>query len=210
MNSHYDSNQPGQYTPPFPENRNPGKYPKKKMPVWAKIVIGVLAVPVVFVGGCTAIMGGSLAAEVASQADQAPVISTSTPTPTVARETPRAPKPVEKAPTKKPTRTAPVRTASQEQAVGAAESYLRVSAFSRSGLIQQLSSEYGEGFSKADAAYAVDHVTVDWNEQAAKSARSYLKVSNFSRAGLIKQLESSYGEGFTHSQALFGVKSVGL
>jgi hypothetical protein len=101
-------------------------------------------------------------------------------------------------------------TVSQEQAIESAESYLDFSAFSRLGLIDQLSSEYGEGFSTADATFAVDHITVDWNEQAAKSAKSYLEFSSFSRAGLIDQLVSEYGEQFTQEQAVYGVNQTGL
>ena len=101
-------------------------------------------------------------------------------------------------------------TASQEQAIGSAKSYLQFTAFSRKGLIQQLSSNYGEGFSKADATFAVDYLKVNWNEQAALKAKSYLEMQHFSRQGLIHQLESSYGEGFTHAQAVYGVKAAGL
>jgi hypothetical protein len=57
-------------------------------------------------------------------------------------------------------------TVSQGHAVESAQKYLAMSAFSRSGLIQQLSSKYGEGYPRADALYAVDHVSVNWNEQA--------------------------------------------
>lgn len=95
-------------------------------------------------------------------------------------------------------------TVSQEQAVAQAESYLEFTAFSRKGLIKQL--EFEE-FSKADATYAVDHITVNWNEQAAKQARSYLDMTAFSHGSLLRQLKF---EGFTSSQAAFGVKSVGL
>jgi hypothetical protein len=95
-------------------------------------------------------------------------------------------------------------TVSQSNARRSAESYLTVSAFSRSGLIKQLEFE---GFSVSDANYAVDVVEVDWNEQAAKSAASYLDVSSFSRSGLIKQLEF---EGFTPEQAEYGVSTTGL
>ncbi len=104
----------------------------------------------------------------------------------------------------------PAMTKSQEQAIRSAESYLSFTAFSRKGLIRQLSSSAGEGFSKADATYAVDHIKVDWNEQAARSAKSYLAFTSFSRAGLIRQLESSAGEGFTHAQAVYGVNKAGL
>lgn len=112
--------------------------------------------------------------------------------------------------TPKPTKIAPAMTASQEQAIGAAEDYLAFSAFSRKGLIEQLSSEYGSGFSKADATFAVDHIKVNWNEQAAKAAKNYLETSHFSRAGLIQQLESEYGSQFTHKQAVYGVSKAGL
>ncbi|MFM6848964.1 MAG: Ltp family lipoprotein [Terrabacter sp.] len=95
-------------------------------------------------------------------------------------------------------------TVSQEQAVAKAESYLEFTAFSRKGLIEQLVYEQ---FSKADATYAVDHITVNWKEQAAKKAKSYLEMTSFSHGSLIDQLKF---EGFTSSQAAYGVKSVGL
>lgn len=104
----------------------------------------------------------------------------------------------------------PSLTKSQEQAIGSAEQYLSFTAFSRKGLIRQLSSDAGEGFSVADATYAVDHIEVNWNEQAAKSAEKYLEMTHFSRSGLIQQLESSAGEGFTHAQAVYGVTKAGL
>ena len=82
--------------------------------------------------------------------------------------------------------------------------------FSRAGLIQQLSSSYGEGYSLADATYAVDSLNVDWNAQAVLSAKGYLALKPFSRAGLIQQLSSSYGEGFTVAQATYAANAVGL
>lgn len=131
--------------------------------------------------------------------------------PNVVTSVPAAPsKTTAAAATEAPAATQPAMTASQEQAVGSAESYLELSPFSRKGLIRQLSSSAGDGFSVADATYAVDHIKVDWNEQAAKSARAYLKLTNFSRNGLIQQLESSAGDGFTHSQAVYGVDKAGL
>lgn len=93
---------------------------------------------------------------------------------------------------------------SQENALGSAESYLSFSAFSRSGLIAQLEFEK---YSTADATWAVDNVSVDWNEQAARAAQSYLDYSSFSRSGLIDQLMF---EGYTRNQADYGVSQVGL
>jgi host cell surface-exposed lipoprotein len=108
------------------------------------------------------------------------------------------------------TKPKPDETAGQKNAREEAEQYLQTGSFSRAGLIKQLSSQYGSGYSKADAIYAVNHIDVNWNEQAAKAAKAYLATGPFSRAGLIQQLESSYGDGFTHAQAVYGVNKAGL
>ena len=84
------------------------------------------------------------------------------------------------------------------------------SGFSRTGLIQQLSSSAGEGFSLADATYGVDATQTDWNAQACLSAKTYLKVQPFSHAGLVQQLSSAAGESFTLAQAEYGVSCAGL
>jgi len=100
-------------------------------------------------------------------------------------------------------------TAPQNNAVRSAEQYLRMTGFSRDGLIQQLSSDAGEGYSVSDATAAVDSLSVDWNENAAKSARQYLSMSGFSCKGLIEQLSSSAGEKYTVDQATFGARQAG-
>lgn len=287
--SHYDSNVPGQYTPPFPEGGRPPRPPKTKVPLWAKLVAVFVGGPIVLVLALFAIIAGSVGAEEigkASAPDPAPVVSTETPIPTATATKPstapaktkdqrfteqarakypelakmddatmiavardacsvleageawesvietigEAAKGSEAMVTgvirlgvavycpkwtdrvtpgvKKPSK--PNMTAAQEQAVGSAQDYLRVSSFSRAGLIDQLTSEYGEGFEKADAVFAVDYLKVDWYAQAVKAAKKYLQVSHFSRAGLIKQLESEYGDQFTHAQAVHGVTKAGL
>lgn len=99
------------------------------------------------------------------------------------------------------------RAAGQQQALRAAERYLDHSGFSRLGLIDQLSSEYGDQSSVEDATYAADDVGADWNAEAAES---YLEFSSFSRAGLIDQLTSEYGGQFTQAQAEYGVSQAGL
>ena len=91
----------------------------------------------------------------------------------------------------------------QKNAVAKAKSYLSFSAFSYTGLIEQLEFE---GFSNEEATYAVNKCNVNWNEQAAKKAKSYMKFSSFSRSGLLEQLEY---EGFTSEQAEYGVRAVG-
>lgn len=100
-------------------------------------------------------------------------------------------------------------TGPQKNAVRSAKQYLSMSGFSRSGLIEQLSSEYGDGYRVADATVAVDSLNIDWNKQAARSAKKYLELSGFSCKGLIQQLSSSAGDKYTVSQATYGAKQVG-
>jgi UTP:GlnB (protein PII) uridylyltransferase len=105
-------------------------------------------------------------------------------------------------------------TVSQQNAYGSAKSYLSFKGFSRAGLLDQLTSEYGEGFPAADAEFAVARVEaeggVDWNAEAAEAAKSYLEFTTFSRQGLLDQLTSEYGEQFTPEQAEYGVNQTGL
>jgi len=95
-----------------------------------------------------------------------------------------------------------------QRALEAAQNYLAMSGFSKAGLYEQLSSSAGEGFTAAQAQYAVDHVNANWNEEAVQSARSYLQMSPMSKADLIQQLTSSAGEGFTYEQAVYAVDKV--
>ena len=101
-------------------------------------------------------------------------------------------------------------TGPRGNAVRSAKQYLRTSAVSRSVLIKQLSSEYGSGYSLADATAAVDSLNVDWNEQAARSAKQYIKMSGFSRSGLIKQLSYGVGEEYNVADATAAVDSLGV
>lgn len=119
-------------------------------------------------------------------------------------------------PTSEPTQdepAAPELTLGQKNALRSAEQYLSMMAFSRVGIIDQLTSEYGEGYDPADAEFAIAHLEanglVDWNEQAAKSAQQYLDMMGFSRESLYEQLTSEYGEGFTHEQAEHALTVVG-
>jgi hypothetical protein len=91
------------------------------------------------------------------------------------------------------------------RALASAEKYLALSGFSKQGLYEQLWSSAGEGFSQAEARYAVEHVHIDWKQEAVEPARSYLQMSPMSRNELIEQLSSSAGEGFTREQAVYAV-----
>jgi len=100
-------------------------------------------------------------------------------------------------------------TGPQKNAVRSAQQYVSIQGFSRSGLIQQLSSDYGDGYNVADATIAVDSLNIDWNKQAVRSAKRYLSIQGFSCKGLIEQLSSSAGDGYTDSQANYGAKQAG-
>jgi pyruvate/2-oxoglutarate dehydrogenase complex dihydrolipoamide acyltransferase (E2) component len=101
---------------------------------------------------------------------------------------------------------APKLTVSQQNAVESARSYLDSQGFSRLGLIGQLTGF--EGYSTADATFAVDYVHADWNKQAVRVAQGYLDSGSFSRSGLITQLTQF--EKFTRAQAVYAADKVGL
>ncbi|ESQ82420.1 hypothetical protein AEAC466_17520 [Asticcacaulis sp. AC466] len=99
---------------------------------------------------------------------------------------------------------------SVQNAASAAKTYLQISAFSRQGLIDQLSSSSGEKYDVNDARAAVDSLNVDWNDQAALSAQSYLSLMSFSCQGMIQQLASPAGGKFTQTQAEYGARKAGI
>lgn len=100
-------------------------------------------------------------------------------------------------------------TGPQNNAIRSAKQYLSMQGFSRNGLINQLSSDAGDGYSVTDATVAVDSLNIDWNNQAVKSAKQYLSMQGFSCKGLIKQLSFNTGEGYTLSQATYGAQQAG-
>jgi hypothetical protein len=101
-------------------------------------------------------------------------------------------------------------TTAQQQAVDAAQSYLSLGqGFSYAGLLQQLTSSAGDGFSKSDAEFAINYVKPGWDQQAVDAAKGYLSLGEgFSRSSLLQQLTSNYGDGFTQAQAEYAVDKV--
>ena len=98
-----------------------------------------------------------------------------------------------------------------QQAVDSAQSYLTGGqGFSEQGLIQQLTSSSGSGFTLTQAEYAIDHVNADWDAQAVDAAKGYMQMGGFSQESLIQQLTSSAGNGFTQAQAEYAASQVGL
>lgn len=97
----------------------------------------------------------------------------------------------------------------QANAARSARQYLDMTGFSRRGLIEQLSSDAGNGYNVADATAAVDSLGIDWNEQAVRSAKQYLNMTGFSCSGLIEQLSSDAGSKYTKAQARYGAEQAG-
>lgn len=93
-------------------------------------------------------------------------------------------------------------TAAQRNALAQAKNYLDYTAFSASGLVDQL---VYEGYSTEDATFAVEHCGADWYEQAVKQAENYLSYTSFSESGLVDQL---IYEGYTEDQAKKAVAEV--
>ena len=107
------------------------------------------------------------------------------------------------------TTAAPALTNQQQNAVRAAKQYMASSAFSHQGLIDQLDSSAGSGYSVADATAAVNSLSVDWNQEAVQSAKQYLQTQGFSCSDLIQQLDSSAGDQCTVAQATYGALQAG-
>jgi hypothetical protein len=168
------------------------------MPVMKKWIIGGLALLVVI--GAVSGSSGSESSSSSSSDGAKPSASANT------SQVSQSEQPAAQA--KPAAEKKPEMTSGQKNALGSAQSYIDMSGFSKKGLIQQLSSSAGEGFSKADATFAANHVDVDWKAEAVESAQSYLDMGGFSRQNLIEQLSSSAGEGFTPAQARYAVDKV--
>jgi hypothetical protein len=173
-----------------------------------RLLIGTALVGVV--AGCGAATVNVPAAATAAPTAAGPTAGSTIPTAVPTAVPTAAPTPVPTAvpPTPKPT---PVVTTGDANAAGAAAEYLSEgNGWSKVGLIAQLDSSYGDGYTLAQATYGVDSQNANWDAQAVLCAKGYLATGSFSRAGLIAQLDSSYGDQFTYAQAVYGVTGAGL
>jgi hypothetical protein len=96
------------------------------------------------------------------------------------------------------------------QAVDAGNGYLTEGqGFSEQGLLQQLTSNAGNGFTESQAEYAINYLHPNWDAQAVDAAKGYLgDGEGFSSSSLLQQLTSSYGGGFTEAQGEYAVNKV--
>lgn len=198
-------NQPGYGQPPWTPQQ-PGHGPgqpnrRKPWPARHKVLTGLIAF-----GALVVIIAAASASNKPSTAasDTGAAASSASPSATVpsaratsAPSTPAAP-------------ASPAMTGAQQQAVDAAEDYLSEGqGFSDQGLLSQLTSSAGNGFSKSDAEFAVNSLNPNWNGQAVDAAEGYLSEGQgFSDQGLLQQLTSSAGDGFTEAQAEYAINSL--
>lgn len=99
-------------------------------------------------------------------------------------------------------------TIEQQNALKKAETYSSAMHMSKSKIYDQLTSEYGEGFTAEAAQYAIDNLVADWNANALAKAKSYQTTMNMSKQRIYSQLTSEYGEGFTASEAQYAINNL--
>ena len=192
-----DTSVTGSYMPPPPTPGQPPK-PRRRHPVLFALSM-ISAIGVAGIVGIAAVAAGS---HPAVHRDTLPGSGTVTFTPEAVQPV----NPITAAP------VVPQYSIPQQQAIAAARSYLETEpGFSKAGLISQLHSKYGNGFSEKLAVFAVTHVKVNWFQQAVYSAKSYMQTEpGWSYSGLVDQLHSPYGAQFTLRQAEYGAHKVGL
>jgi len=194
--------------PPAPPGFQPPRKSHRTRNIILSLVGGLALVIVIAAVASNGSNGDSPASHGLSNPPAAPA-NTSAPSSPAATTAP--------SPAAPPSPTPPPMTVSQQQAVDSAQSYLQDEpGFSYQGLIDQLDSSAGEGFSVADATFAVNYIarasdTTFWNAQAVDSAKSYMQTEpGWSACGLVQQLDSSAGEQFTQAEAEYAVQQVGL
>lgn len=109
---------------------------------------------------------------------------------------------------KKPEKKAPKVPSEYKSALKSAENYSNIMHMSKAALKDQLTSEYGDKFSKDAAQYAIENIKADWNANALESAKNYQETMAMSPEAIRDQLTSSYGDKFTKAQADYAIKNL--
>ncbi|WP_445623756.1 Ltp family lipoprotein, partial [Lacticaseibacillus paracasei] len=95
-----------------------------------------------------------------------------------------------------------------KSALKSAKKYLEFMPFSKRGLYDQLTSEYGGQFNGEASTYAVEHLNVNYNDNALQAAKTYQKEMSMSPAAIHDQLTSDYGGKFTQSEADYAIANL--
>lgn len=95
-----------------------------------------------------------------------------------------------------------------KNALSKAQIYSDVMHMSRLAIFDQLVSEYGEGFPREAAQYAIDNLVADYNQNALEKAKVYYYQMSMSKDAVRDQLVSAYGERFTESEADYAIENL--
>lgn len=79
---------------------------------------------------------------------------------------------------------------------------------SKEAIYDQLTSEYGEKFTKEAAQYAVDNLDANFKENALEKAKTYQDEMSMSPSAIYDQLTSKYGEKFTKEEAQYAIDNL--
>ena len=165
-------------------------------------IIGILALVFFLFTACSAIVFSGAPNPESTPTPTVTVTETQEPTESAAPTTPETTETKTQEPTK------PAVDDEKAVALESAQTYVDMLPFSKEGLLDQLTSEYGGQFTKADAKWAVENVNADWNAEALESAKSYMDVMPMSKAALKDQLMSEYGGQFTEAQADYAIANL--
>lgn len=89
-----------------------------------------------------------------------------------------------------------------------AKTYSDTMHMSKAGIFDQLTSEYGEGFSEDAANYAVENLKADYKNNALEKAKTYQDSMAMSPSAIYDQLISEYGEKFTEEEAQYAIDNL--
>lgn len=93
-----------------------------------------------------------------------------------------------------------------KNALKKAETYSKTMHMSKKGIYNQLTSEYGEQFTKEAAQYAIDNMNANWEENALEKAKTYQDSMSMSKNAIYDQLISEHGEQFTEEEAKYAIE----
>ena len=79
---------------------------------------------------------------------------------------------------------------------------------SKAGIYEQLTSEYGEKFTKEAAQYAIDNLKADYKKNALETAKNYQESMAMSPSAIHDQLTSEHGEKFTKEEADYAIANL--
>lgn len=95
-----------------------------------------------------------------------------------------------------------------QNALKKAQIYSETMSMSKQAIYNQLTSEYGEKYSKESADYAIENLKANYKENALNKAKVYQNEMAMSTEAIRDQLTSEYGEKFTQEEADYAVANL--